>query len=25
MLETVTVKKTPDAWKVAGYFIKPAP
>jgi len=25
MLETVTVKNTPDAWKVAGYFIKPAP
>jgi hypothetical protein len=25
MLETVTVKNTADAWKVAGYFIKPAP
>ena len=25
MLETVTVKNTSSAWKVAGYFIKPAP
>ena len=25
MLETVTVENTSDAWKVAGYFIKPAP